>query len=42
VTTKGVAITRYARAGAVVTGDYAMEPPTPAEVARRERVSREG
>jgi dihydrofolate reductase len=42
VTTKGVAIGRYQRAGAVVTGDYAMDPPTPAEVARRERMRREG
>lgn len=42
VTTKGVTISHYARAGAVVPGDFAMEPPTPAEVARRERVSREG
>lgn len=30
-TTKGVMIARYERAGAVVTGDYAVEPPTPAE-----------
>ena len=35
-------ITRYQRAGAVVTGDYAMDPPTPAEAARRERMKREG
>ena len=42
VTTKGVMIARYERAGAVVTGDYAVEPPTPAEAARRERLSREG
>jgi dihydrofolate reductase len=42
VTTKGVLIARYQRAGAVVTGDYAMDPPTPAEVARRERLNREG
>jgi hypothetical protein len=26
----------------VVTGDYAMDPPTPAEIARRERMKREG
>jgi hypothetical protein len=25
-----------------VTGDYAMDPPTPAEIARRERMKREG
>jgi len=42
VSTKGVTIARYERAGAVVTGDYAVEPPTPAEAARRERLSREG
>jgi dihydrofolate reductase len=42
VTTKGVTIARYRRAGAVVTGDFAMDPPTPQEVARRERVNREG
>ena len=41
VTTKGVAIARYQRAGAVVTGDFTMDPPTPAEVARRERMNRE-
>jgi dihydrofolate reductase len=40
-TTTGVTIARYQRAGAVVTGDYAMDPPTPAEVARRERMIRE-
>ena len=42
VTTTGVAIASYRRAGEVVTGEYAMDPPTPAEVARRERVKREG
>jgi dihydrofolate reductase len=42
VTTTGVVIARYQRAGDVVTGDYAMNPPTPAEVARRERMKREG
>jgi dihydrofolate reductase len=41
VTTTGVTIARYRRAGKVVTGDYAMDPPTPAEVARRERMKRE-
>jgi dihydrofolate reductase len=41
VTTKGVTIARYQRAGDVVTGDYAMDPPTPAEVMRRERMKRE-
>jgi dihydrofolate reductase len=42
VTTKGVLIGRYERAGNVVTGDFAMDPPTPAEVARRDRMNREG
>jgi dihydrofolate reductase len=42
VTTKGVLIARYQRAGNIVTGDYAMDPPTPAEVARRDRMNREG
>jgi hypothetical protein len=42
VTTKGVLIARYQRAGNVVTGDFAMDPPTPAEVARRDRMNREG
>ena len=42
VTTTGVTISRYQHAGDVVTGDYAMDPPTPAEVARRDRMRREG
>jgi dihydrofolate reductase len=42
VTTKGVTIARYQRAGAVATGDFTMDPPTPAEIARRERMKREG
>jgi dihydrofolate reductase len=42
VTTTGVTIARYQRAGGVVTRDYAMDPPTPAEVARRDRMRREG
>ena len=42
VTTTGVVIACYQRAGDVLTGDYAMEPPTPAEIARRERMKREG
>ena len=42
VTTTGVVIACYHRAGDVVTGDYAMDPPTPAEIARRERMRREG
>jgi dihydrofolate reductase len=42
VTTTGVVIACYQRAGDVVTGDHAMDPPTPAEIARRERMKREG
>ena len=42
VTTKGVVIARYQRAGELVTGDYAQDPPAPAEIARRERMKREG
>lgn len=38
----GIVIARYERAGDVKTGDYAMDPPTPAEVARREKMQREG
>jgi dihydrofolate reductase len=41
VSTTGITIARYHRAGPVVTGDYAMDPPTAAEVARRERMNRE-
>jgi dihydrofolate reductase len=42
ITTRGVTIGRYQRAGAVPTGDYAMDPPTPDEIARRARMNREG
>jgi dihydrofolate reductase len=42
VTSTGITIASYERAGSVATGDYAMNPPTPAEVARRERMKREG
>jgi dihydrofolate reductase len=42
VTTTGVVIARYQRAGDVATGDHAMDPPTAAEIARRERMRREG
>ena len=42
VTTKWVLIARYQRAGNVVTGDFTMDPLTPAEVARRDRMNREG
>jgi dihydrofolate reductase len=40
--TTGVVISRFARAGAVQTGDFSMDPPTEAETARRERMRREG
>ncbi|MBA2780387.1 dihydrofolate reductase family protein [Billgrantia kenyensis] len=38
----GVVIAHYEREGAVQTGDFAMDPPTEAEVARREKLQREG
>ena len=41
VSSKGVSISRYERAGDVVTGDFAMNPPTAAEIARREKMKRE-
>jgi dihydrofolate reductase len=42
VTTTGIVIARYQRAGDVATADRAMDPPTAAEIARRERMRREG
>jgi dihydrofolate reductase len=42
VSSSGIMIACYQRAGAVETIDRAMDPPTPAEVARRERMKREG
>lgn len=36
VTTAGVVISTYRRAGEVTAGDFAMNPPTEAELARRE------
>jgi hypothetical protein len=42
VTTTGVVIACYQGAGDVMTGDCAMHPPTAAEIARRERMKREG
>jgi dihydrofolate reductase len=42
VSPKGIVIAQYVRGGAVKTGDFAMDPPTPAEVARREKMQREG
>jgi dihydrofolate reductase len=42
ISASGIVIARYERAGAVKTGDFAMDPPTEAEVARREKMKREG
>ncbi|SEM67826.1 dihydrofolate reductase family protein [Halomonas caseinilytica] len=42
VSPNGIVISRYERDGAVKTEDHAMDPPTPAEVARREKLQREG
>jgi dihydrofolate reductase len=41
VSPNGIVIASYKRAGTVKTGDYAMDPPTQAEVARREKLARE-
>lgn len=38
----GILIAKYVRDGEVKTVDLAMDPPTPAEVARREKMKREG
>ena len=42
VSSNGIVIAQYVRDGSVKTGDFAVDPPTPAEVARRERLRREG
>jgi dihydrofolate reductase len=42
VSPNGIMIGTYGRAGAVATEDRAMDPPTPAEIARRARMKREG
>ena len=42
VSPKGIVIAQYVRDGAVKTGDFAMDPPTPAEVARRQKMQQEG
>jgi dihydrofolate reductase len=42
VSPTGLIVARYVRDGAVKTGDYATNPPTAAETARREKVKREG
>lgn len=41
VSPNGIVIAKYMRDGMVQTGDFAMDPPTPAEVARREKMQRE-
>ena len=41
VSPNGIVIAHYLRDGEVQTGDFAMDPPTPAEVARREKMLRE-
>lgn len=38
----GVTMNRYTPAGALKTGSFALENPTPAETARREKMKREG
>ena len=40
--TKGVTMNAYVRSGVVTTGSFALEQPTDAEVARRQKMAREG
>lgn len=42
VSTTGVIISKYTRAGAVSTGSFALEKPTEAELARRRKLAAEG
>ena len=42
VTTTGVVISSYLRAGKVQTGSFEFETPSEAELARREKMKREG
>ena len=42
VSPNGIVIAQYVRDGAVKTGNFAMDPPQPAELARREKMQREG
>jgi dihydrofolate reductase len=42
VSPNGIVIAHYLRDGEVKTGNFAMDPPTPAEAARREKIRREG
>jgi dihydrofolate reductase len=41
ISPNGIVSASYARAGEVQTGDYALDPPPPAELARREKLKRE-
>ena len=42
MSTTGVAINSYLRAAAIQTGSFALTEPTKAELARREKMAREG
>jgi dihydrofolate reductase len=42
VSTTGVTMSTYQRAGEISTGSFALEQPTKAELARREKMKREG
>ena len=42
ISTNGIVVARYAREGSVKTGDFGVDPPSPAEVARREKMKRDG
>lgn len=42
VSPNGIVIAQYVRDGDVKTGNFAMDPPTSAEIARREKMQREG
>lgn len=42
ISPNGIIIAKYVREGALKTGDFTLDPPTPAEVARREKMKREG
>lgn len=41
VSPNGIVIAQYVRDGAVKTGSFAMDPPKPAELARRQKMQRE-
>ena len=42
ISTTGVTIGNYVRAGEVKPGSFALQEPTEAELARREKMKREG